>query len=196
MVIGGISEEFRDYKVTGLEGLEGLINQANLSEEYSQIFKVIEVWKKKIRKGDDVMNLYFFGANGSGKTSLATNIMLEFPKIKSIRTTAIKIQQDFFENWRIPKVGLFKGLLVIDEFGKEYKTKAEHSESIMEYILKYRAERKFLTIIISNADITFIKQRYGNTIDSILRGTYIPLKFPEIDFRLITAENKMKNYIK
>jgi hypothetical protein len=122
--------------------------------------------------------------------------MNSLTKTQCFRTTAIKLQQDFFENWRIPKVGLFKGLLVIDEFGKEYKTKAEHSESIMEYILKYRAERKFLTIIISNADITFIKQRYGETIYSILRGKYIPVPFPEIDFRIMTADNKMKNYIK
>lgn len=193
MVIGGISEEFKDYKINDLYALT---KDANLEKEYDAIFDVIETWQERVIKGKEVMNLYFFGANGSAKTSIATHIMNSLTKTQCFRTTAIKLQQDFFENWRIPKVGLFKGLLVIDEFGKEYKTKAEHSESIMEYILKYRAERKFLTIIISNADITFIKQRYGNTIDSILRGTYIPLKFPEIDFRLITAENKMKNYIK
>lgn len=193
MVIGGVTEEFKDYSI---KDFSKLVASAGLVEAYDEIFDVINVWQDRVIKGKDAMSLYFYGANGSGKTFIATHIMESLKKIQCFRTTAIKLQQDFFKEWKVPKAGLFKGLLVIDEFGKEYKTKAEHSESIMEYILKYRSERKFLTIVISNADINFIKQRYGETVYSILKGKYIPIGFPEIDFREISGNNEMKKYLK
>lgn len=193
MVIGGVTEEFKDYDV---RGFAKLVATAGLQKEYQEIFDVINVWQEMVIKGKDAMSLYFYGANGSGKTFMAINIMESLKKIQCFRTTAIKLQQDFFKEWKVPKAGLFKGLLVIDEFGKEYKTKAEHSESIMEYILKYRSERKFLTIVISNADISFIRQRYGETVYSILRGKYIPIGYPETDFREISGNNELKKYLK
>ena len=50
--------------------------------------------------------------------------------------------------------------------------------------------------IISNADIEFIKQRYGATVFSILRGKFIPISFPEIDFRLLTSGVEVEKYLK
>lgn len=191
----GIPEEFSDLT---WEGIRDLPYENAESKKYREIYKIARKWTNKLIEGQRPdMGLFLCGSNGSGKTSLACLILRSLleENVSAYRVTMVKMQAEYFDNWRVPETGLLNVVLAIDELGKEPKTKAEHSESAFEYIIKYRAERNFPTILIANADIGYLRGRYGETVNSVLRGRFIPLNFPEVDFRQRIGSERLKQFL-
>jgi DNA replication protein DnaC len=179
----GISSDFTAKSWNDIQKLKVLSEEEKAA--YSSIYKDAKNWGKAITEGNTEIGLHLYGANGSGKSTLGCLLLLGFLKreISCLRVTMIKIQQEFYKEWRIPEFALFRGVLFIDEVGKEYHTKQEHSEIVFEYVMKHRSERLLPTILASNADIDFLYKRYGETVNSILRGKFMLLDFPEVDLR-------------
>lgn len=179
----GISEDFRDKDWDSLFNLQAIDSQEN--EAYSAVFSAAKKWCKYVIQGKTDLSLFMYGMNGSGKSTLGCIVLKSLYKngIPVLRVTAVRLQQDFFAGWIIPEYALMRGVLLIDEVGKEYSTKQGHSETVLEYILKYRTERKLKTILVANADIEDLNKRYGATVNSILRGKFLPLAFPLVDLR-------------
>lgn len=193
----GITEDFLHREWGDIEKLEFL--SADEAERYKRIYAIAAKWVRSVSQTKKVeLGLFMYGSNGSGKTTLACIIAKHFikHKIPARRVTMTRVQAEFYENWRVPEIGLINEVLIIDECGKEYKTKNEHSEICFEYILKYRAERKLPTILVSNADIVFLYRRYGETVNSVLKGSYLPLAFPEVDMRQRQAEIKINEFMR
>jgi DNA replication protein DnaC len=183
----GISEDFinigwNDYLSLPLSSKE--------KNHYKYIYNIVKKWFGIVQEKNPNMGLFFTGCNGSGKSSLACLLIKSLleKNIIALRITSIKLQSRYFEEWRIPSEGLLPSVLIIDEVGKEPKTKGEFSESTFEYILKYRTERLLPTVLVANTDIVYLCKRYGKTVESVLRGKFIPLNFPEIDLRQKLAE--------
>ena len=71
--------------------------------------------------------------------------------------------------------------LVIEEIGKEIDTKL--SLPILEDCLRYREDKGLVTIICTNLSISILKEKYGESIISLIQGNTIPIKIESIDRR-------------
>ena len=70
--------------------------------------------------------------------------------------------------------------LCIEEIGKENDTKV--AVNVLEDLLRYREDNSLPTIICTNLSPKVIKERYGNSIYSLLKGNCVPIK--------VTGEDK------
>ena len=136
--------------------------------------------------------IYFFGKNGVGKTTLACMILKEcytyrytckritFMDYVSLYTRAwgdSVAKQEVEEEVNKIKSREF---LCIEEIGKENDTKV--AVNVLEDLLRYREDNSLPTIICTNLSPKVIKERYGNSIYSLLKGNCVPIK--------VTGEDK------
>ena len=136
--------------------------------------------------------IYFFGNNGVGKTTLACMILKEcytyrytckritFMDYVSLYTRAwgdSEVKQEVEEEINKIKSREF---LCIEEIGKENDTKV--AVNVLEDLLRYREDNSLPTIICTNLSPKAIKERYGNSIYSLLKGNCVPIK--------VTGEDK------
>lgn len=186
----GITEEFQTCDLDTLK--QDIELSSNEIIVYDNIYRLGEKWYKTVAANQYKVGLFLYGDNGTGKSSFGCYLMRKFLKKGKYadRMTMAKVQETFFKDWKIPEIALRQSPLFLEEIGKEYTTKNEHSSSILEYILKYRVERRFPTIISANASIKDIAIRYGATVESLLRGRYMPMQFPPINLR---ARSNLKN---
>lgn len=190
----GIPEEFqgitwRDYLTNFKEG--------KTRSTYEIIQRAGLRWIDRIIAKDTHLGLFLYGKNGCGKSTfgcLVIRTLLE-KGIPAFRMTMQQVQELFYEAWKIPSITLVKDVLFLEEVGKDYGTKQGHSERALEFILKYRAERHVATIISANADIPNLKLKYGETVESILKGRYFPVNFPALDIRQLAGELKVKKFM-
>ena len=136
--------------------------------------------------------IYFFGNNGVGKTTLACMILKEcytyrytckritFMDYVSLYTRAwgdSVVKQEVEEEINKIKSREF---LCIEEIGKENDTKV--AVNVLEDLLRYREDNSLPTIICTNLSPRVIKERYGNSIYSLMKGNCVPIK--------VTGEDK------
>lgn len=193
----GITEEFsarewKDYKkIDELSSIE--------KKKYDKLYDIVDRWILAINNKKTDLNLFLFGANGCGKSTLGCLILKRFKDESNqpvMRMSMMKIQNDFYSTWKIPTPPLARAVIFLEEIGKEYRTNKEHSESVLEYILKYRTENNLATIVSSNCDIKALSDRYGETLNSVLKGRFYPLNFPSIDLRQRCVDKKIENLLK
>jgi DNA replication protein DnaC len=192
----GIPEDFSGRTWTSFKNLEEHLSEKE-KKFYDESILGVQKWMKAVVSKSTTLGLFMYGHNGSGKTTIGCLALIGFLKkgIPAYRITMTKLQQEFYSEWKIPEVVLMKGVLFIDEVGKEYKTKQEHSEAAFEYAIKYRSERRLPTILVSNADINYLSKRYGETVNSIIRGKFLLLTFPEIDLRQRTVDDEIQKIL-
>ena len=137
--------------------------------------------------------LYFYGNNGVGKTTLACMILKEcytyrytckritFMDYVSLYTRAWgdnEMKQEVEEEIKKLKS---KEFLCIEEIGKENDTKV--AVNVLEDLLRYREDNSLPTIICTNLSPRVIKERYGNSIYSLMKGNCVPIKVTGEDRR-------------
>lgn len=137
--------------------------------------------------------IYFFGNNGVGKTTLACMILKEcytyrytckritFMDYVSLYTRAwgdSEVKQEVEEEINKIKSREF---LCIEEIGKENDTKV--AVNVLEDLLRYREDNSLPTIICTNLSPKAVKERYGNSIYSLMKGNCVPIKVSGEDKR-------------
>ena len=136
--------------------------------------------------------IYFFGNNGVGKTTLACMILKECYTYRYTckRITFMDYVSLYTRAWgdseakqevedAINKIKS-REFLCIEEIGKENDTKV--AVNVLEDLLRYREDNSLPTIICTNLSPKAIKERYGNSIYSLLKGNCVPIK--------VTGEDK------
>ena len=136
--------------------------------------------------------IYFFGNNGVGKTTLACMILKECYTYRYTckRITFMDYVSLYTRAWgdsvakqeveeEINKIKS-REFLCIEEIGKENDTKV--AVNVLEDLLRYREDNSLPTIICTNLSPKVIKERYGNSIYSLLKGNCVPIK--------VTGEDK------
>ena len=140
--------------------------------------------------------IYFYGSNGVGKTMLASIIAKEcyrwrfsvrrltfmdyismYTKIWGAKTISEKesYEEEFYQK--------AKGVefLILEEVGKEYDNTL--SAVILEDCLRYREDRGFVTIFCTNLTPEILRERYGESVYSLVKGNTIPIKIVSKDKR-------------
>lgn len=140
--------------------------------------------------------IYFYGSNGVGKTMLSCIIAKEAYRHRytSKRVTLSEYVQKYTAMWGAKdpeeKVALeeefynrFKAVdfLVLEEIGKELDTKVVRP--ILEDLLRYREDNGMVTIFCTNLSPVKVKEIYGASIFSLIKGNSYPVLIDERDRR-------------
>lgn len=133
--------------------------------------------------------LFFFGSNGVGKTMLASIIAKEcyrnrysvrrvtfmeyisqYTRMWGAKTPEDKETQEstFYDN--------FKGVefLILEEVGKEIESNI--NVAILEDCLRYREDKGLVTIICTNLTGKNLFERYGASVESLIKGNFTGVK--------------------
>lgn len=148
----------------------------------------------KFRNNEGIM---FYGSNGVGKSFMATMIVKyaymfrytskrctfmdyisEYTRMWGCKNPQEReeLEEQFYRNYKAVE------FLCIEEIGKELDTKL--SPTVLEDLLRYREERGLVTIICTNLRPQDIKEKYGNSIMSLIKGNCTPLKLVGEDKRM------------
>lgn len=139
------------------------------------------------------ISLLLAGSNGTGKTLLATSILkTAIRKGFSAQMTSLGgIIQVYTDGWADPrKRQIFderiknSDFLLIDDVGKEYQAKnSDLTEIMFDNLIRYRVFRRKPFILTTNTSPTDLKNRYGNSLMSLLQGKTINLRVVDGDYR-------------
>lgn len=144
----------------------------------------------------DVGGIYLYGSNGVGKTMLSCIIMRQayICRYSARRTTFAEYISKYTLDWSARSTdereaaedalySQYKAVefLVLEEVGKEVDSKI--SAPILEDLLRYREDKGYVTVICSNLSPKAIKDRYGESVYSLLQGNMTPIKIEGSDNR-------------
>lgn len=142
--------------------------------------------------------IYFCGANGVGKTTLACIIVREAYRHRytAKRVTLSEYVKKYTDMWGAKSPDEKESLessfynrykavefLVLEELGKEMDTKAVRP--ILEDLLRYREDEGLVTIYCTNLSPKQLKEIYGNSIYSLIHGNTLPVTINERDRRKV-----------
>lgn len=147
--------------------------------------------------------ILFLGSNGVGKTYISCMIVKEAYRHRytAKRATFVDyinaytrmwgakapeekeyLEQEFYNSYKAIE------FLVLEEIGKEIDTKV--SAPILEDCLRYREDNGLVTIICTNLNVSTIRERYGESIYSLMQGNMTPIKIEGKDKRRQFFESK------
>lgn len=177
----GIPKKFHNITIEDFEAFdEELLDVKTYVEEYISDIPT---------RFNQNSGLLFFGSNGVGKTMLASIIAKECYRNRySVRrVTFMEYISQYTRAWgaKTPEeketqeslfYDNFKGVefLVLEEVGKEIESNI--NVSILEDCLRYREDRGLVTIICTNLSGKNLFERYGASIESLIKGNFTPIK--------------------
>ena len=139
---------------------------------------------------EDNVSILLSGSNGAGKT-YAASIILQYcySHYYSIRLLTFKDLISKAFNGESMDIYNTVDFLVLDELGAEVNLKSSSEKSLLEELLKTRFANGLPTIICTNLDLEQIKNRYGNTVYSML-CEYVKVEIVGEDVRKTTLRKK------
>lgn len=147
--------------------------------------------------------ILFLGSNGVGKTYISCMIVKEAYRHRytAKRTTFVDYINSYTRMWgaKTPEerdyleqefYNSYKAIefLVLEEIGKEIDSKV--STPILEDCLRYREDNGLVTIICTNLNAPTLRERYGESIYSLMQGNMTPIKIEGRDKRREFFENR------
>lgn len=148
----------------------------------NQIIKCVE---------DDVTeNVLLYGDNGLGKSMLMNLAMKDFiAKGKEVYVIDFRnLVKEYTRSWRDEgKLGriMMSDYLAIDDLGKEFSAgdvSKELATTALDYVLRYRFQRKLSTWLTFNMKLNEISDCYTPHIASLLKRSSIAIAFEGEDF--------------
>lgn len=177
LILMGVPKKFCNKNISDFN----TYNDKGLKEVKKFVINYINTLEYNIENN---RGIFFYGANGVGKSMLSCIILKEVYRHRySCRrvtfsayinayteswNTNNRADRDHFENELYEK---YKGVefLVLEEIGKEIDSKI--AKPILEDLLRYREEHGLVTIICCNMHPNDFRKYYEKSICSIINGT-------------------------
>lgn len=139
--------------------------------------------------------LFLYGSNGTGKTSIASIVIKEAYRHRytAKRMTWVDYMTLYTRAWgcnnfelKMHTEDVIKDIkdrefLVLEEIGKEQDNKL--AMTLLEDLLRHREDKGFPTIICTNLAPKSVVERYGASIESLIKGNMTPIKLVGKDNR-------------
>lgn len=143
---------------------------------------------------DHGMGLFIHGPRGTGKTLLANLVLKELVKhdISCYATTFSQTIESFTAGWsdvteksRFAKRFMQSKMLLLDDLGKEFRSKNRLQQTTFDHILRTRVQNNRPTILTTNINAAELAIGYGQAVLSLLYEKSISVLLPGADFRKI-----------
>lgn len=142
------------------------------------------------------------GANGTGKTMLASLVVKEGYRLR-YNTCMITLSAyiNLLFKQRTPEEQDYLNyiqsceFLVIDELGKENFTASGSNINVLEDLLRNATQKGQVIILNTNLNKKELFEQYGASIKSLVDGDYTTLKFKEEDYRPIVKKNDSRKIL-
>lgn len=192
-LVYGIPLRYQDL----IQDFAGIGLDKNLEEKYTNIYRVGQLWVNRVVNKRESQGIFCFGRNGDGKSSFGSWLIMKalLGDVLAYRISAPDLHDEYCKSWMLPRKVLLNGALFIDELGKEPQTKNDIAEGLIERILKYRFEHGLPTALASNGTADQISARYGKTVESIIKGNYIPIQFPNFNLMEFLGELQRRDFM-
>lgn len=153
---------------------------------------------------EDRICLVMYGANGTGKSYLASiivkeayrhrydSMMITLASYMDLCFKPDKSQEDYDALLRIKKADF----LVIDEVGKENFTKTGSNINLLEELMRQALTSGQVLIICTNLPLEDMDKakglysQYGRSIKSLIEGGFVKVEFEEKDYRKTVLKQK------
>lgn len=162
------------------ESAEEFVNRHfTLKQQHRQLGHILSSFSEKnlhlMNQKNKPGNLLLFGDPGNGKTTMACIIGTYF--LRQGKSVYFSTMDDFLNAIYDKKINPIKlakeiDILILDEFFNEYHTDSQWAKKKIKEILKIRDEYKRMTICTSNGNPKDFSLLYGDSIMSILKGTF------------------------
>lgn len=174
-------DNMSDGYVKGIEANPNMTigERKDAIEDLTEIVSMFQDYAENIHDNfDEGTGFSLFGNNDNGKTTIASVLLREAYRarytVKLITAEELSVLSRDFDNPEsldeLEKIVNEYDFLVIDEIGKETEGKSKYNQIILERVLKTRIEKLQLpTITITNLDPNDFRERYGNTIYSVIQ---------------------------
>lgn len=140
------------------------------------------------------VGLLMGGPFGVGKTMLTTLLLKELVKLgyRCYATTFANTVEQFTAGWKSAEEQrhfrdkfVNSDVLLLDDLGREFKSKSGLSETTFDNILRTRVQSGRPTLVTTNLSLSDLEEGYGGSVISLLREVSIEFEFPEgsEDFR-------------
>ncbi len=197
LLIMGIPRKFHKVKIRDFN----TFNSEYLKEVVGYIKSYILHIPERFKTCEGI---FFYGANGTGKTMLSSLILKEayrnrysgrrvtFADYVSLCTSVWNTYNAEKEDLK-HKASIYKNVefLVLEEIGKEIDSSI--SVPILEELLRYREDNGLVTIICTNLTPDLIAENYGASIMSLIKGNMTPIKMETDDYRIKSFKERLNN---
>lgn len=158
-------------------------------EILAQLSKYIENHERYIPRG---VGLLFTGKWGTGKTMLTNLTLKELIKLgytcyaTTFASTIDYLTAGWYDNEErqfFRKKFINSEVLLLDDFGRELKTKNNLSAATFDNILRQRIQGGRPTLLTTNQDADELEEGYGGAVLSLLKESSIVYQMDGEDFR-------------
>lgn len=166
--------------------------------------ELIELISNYLEKSERMVasgiGLVLYGSFGIGKT-MATNLMLKdllklgYPCYSTTFTNMIDM---FTAGWTSQEEKIFferkirkTKILLLDDVGKEYKSKNNLGSSTFDSVLRSRTQDGLPTLITTNMTDRELTNEYGDAVMSLLKETSVLYEVQGTDFRSKAGQRKL-----
>jgi DNA replication protein DnaC len=153
--------------------------------------------KQMVRAGFGVL---LHGDYGTGKTLLTVLMAKELVKLgyNVYFATFSQMVDEFTRGWgdaneklRFESKVVKSDIFILDDIGKEFRTKTNLSESTFDHVMRQRALDSRPTFITTNMNMAELKSGYGSAIFSLLTERMVDKHIVGQDYRPIARERAM-----
>lgn len=190
LILMGIPQEFWN---TSLDELS--------KRHDDSIFKVVNKYVNNIHDNyEKGIGIFFFGSNGVGKTELSSVVgreayrrryTVKFTTMNKLTPLGVKAGYDEDIKAEYYSYYLNVDLLIVDEVGKEQEGEKKANITILEEVLRHRNMRMLPSIVVTNLKPEDFRDRYGESIYSLIFARFIDIKMVGEDKRKTVRHNEV-----
>lgn len=189
----GIFELWWNKNLKDFEGNEKVVKKVK-----KYLDKIIFCYKEGIGL------ILFSKIRGTGKTMLMMEVCKEYlRKDKGVQVCSLAALTDLFANgWTNADEKIrFKNrvkeidVLAVDDLGKGLVGRANLAKIILDSILRYRVQRKKVTLLTTNLEPPELEKVFGEDLVSLISESCYAIKVEGRDFRRNTLYSKLRDKV-